>query len=56
MVVVAVVVVAFALLVRIVGECPTTFIPCLHFFILRWRLAHAHLFHSLGQDRSTVAQ
>ena len=26
------------------------------FFFLKWRLACAHLFHSLGQDQSTVAQ
>ena len=26
------------------------------FFFIKWRLARAHLFHSLGQDRSTVAQ
>ena len=28
----------------------------LFFFFLKWRLARAHLFHSLGQDQSTVAQ
>ena len=32
------------------------FIPCLRSFFLKWRSAHAHLFHSLGQDQSTVAQ
>ena len=26
------------------------------FFFLKWRLAHAHVFRSLGQDQSTVAQ
>ena len=35
------------------------FIPHLHFFssfFLKWRLAGADLFYSLGQDQSTVAQ
>ena len=32
------------------------FIPRLRFFFLKWRLARAHKFHSLGQDQSTVAQ
>ena len=31
------------------------FMPCLRFF-LPWRLSRAHLFHSFGQDQSTVAQ
>ena len=37
------------------------FIPHLHFFLfflffsMKWRLAHAHQFHFLGQDQSTVA-
>ena len=26
------------------------------FFFFEWRLGRAHLFHSLGQDQSTVAQ
>ena len=25
-------------------------------FFLKWRLSHAHLFHSLCQDKSTEAQ
>ena len=25
-------------------------------FLIKWRLARAHVFHSLGQDQSTVAQ
>ena len=33
-----------------------SFIPCLHFFFLKWRLAHMHYFHSLCEDQSTVAQ
>ena len=35
------------------------FIPRLRFFfsfLCKWRLARAHLLHSLGQDQSTVAQ
>ena len=28
---------------------------CAFFFFLKW-IAHAHQFHSLGQDQSTVAQ
>ena len=27
-----------------------------YFFFPKWRLARAHLFHSLGQDQSTLAQ
>ena len=27
----------------------------LFFFFLKWKLARAHLFHSLGQDQSIVA-
>ena len=41
------------------GENVRQFIPRLRFFsffLLKWRLARAHLFHSLSQDRSTVAQ
>ena len=33
-----------------------SFPACTFFFFLKWRLAHAHQFHSLGQDQSTVAQ
>ena len=29
---------------------------CVFFFFLKWRLARAHQFYSLGQDQSTVAQ
>ena len=36
------------------GRMLSLFIPRLHFF-LKWRLACAHQFHSLGQDQSTVA-
>ena len=32
------------------SHCP----PVLFFFFLKWRLAHTHEFHSLGQDQSTV--
>ena len=41
------------------GENVRPFIPRLHFFssfFLRWRLVHAYQFHSLCQDKSTVAQ
>ena len=53
-----VVVVALLSLARIWGECLTFHSPPAHFtfFFLKWRLARAHLFHSLGQDQSTVAQ
>ena len=40
-VVVAVVVVAFFSRARILGECLIKFIPCLHFFIFKQRLACA---------------
>ena len=30
--------------------------PTCAFFFLKWRLAHAHKFHSLGQDQPTVTQ
>ena len=33
-----------------------SFHACTFFFVFRWRLARAHLFHSLGQDQSSVAQ
>ena len=32
------------------------FIPRLRFFFFKWNLTGAHLFHSLGQDQSPVAQ
>ena len=41
------------------GENVRQFIPRLRFFsffLLKWRLARAHLFHSLDQDQSTVDQ
>ena len=42
------------------GEIVQPFIPLLpffFFFFFKWRFAHAHLFHSLGQNQSTsVAQ
>ena len=31
-------------------------IPCLNFFFFKWRSARRHLFYSLGQNQSTVAQ
>ena len=50
------VVVASSSLAKIMGECLTTHsLPSL-FVLLKWRLAHVHQFHSLGQDKSTVAQ
>ena len=33
-----------------------SFPACAFFFFFQWRLARAHLLHSLGQDQSTVAQ
>ena len=34
-----------------------SFPACAFFpFFFKWRLARAHLLHSLGQDQSTVAQ
>ena len=49
------VVVAFSSLAKIWGECSTIYsTPAL--FLWKWRLARAHLFHSLCQDQSTVAQ
>ena len=45
----------FCLLARIWGECLTIHSsPSL--FFLKWRLARAHLFYSLCQDQSTVAE
>ena len=53
----AMVVVAFSSWGRIWGGCLTIHsLPALFFFFLKWRLARAHCFHSLCQDRSTVAQ
>ena len=52
----------FPLLAWIFLENVQPFIPhlCLFvfffFFFLKWRLVQAHLFHSLCQDQSTVAQ
>ena len=43
----------FSSCVRILGECSTVHSPPA---LLKWKLACAHLFHSLGQDQSTVAQ
>ena len=48
-------------LARISGECSTIHSPpalffFIFFFFLKWGLARAHLFHSLVQDQSTVAQ
>ena len=52
-----VVVVALSSLERILGECSTIHSrPLLFFFFLKRRFARAHLFHSLCQDQSTVAQ
>ena len=48
-------VIAFSLCARILGECLTIHTP-FALFKKKWRLAHANLFHSLGQDQSTVAQ
>ena len=48
--------VAFSSLVRILGECSAIYSPSAFFFFIKWRLARAHSFHSLGQDQSTVAQ
>ena len=34
-----------------------SFLACAFLFcFLKWKLARAHLFHSLGKDQSTVAQ
>ena len=51
--VVLVLVGAFFARAKILGECSTVHSPPA---LLKWRLACAHLFHSLGQDQSTVAQ
>ena len=49
-------VVAFSSHTRILGAGSMIhFMPTLFFFFLKW-IAHAHQFHSLGQDQSTVAQ
>ena len=54
------VVVAISSLARILGECSTIHSPPALFFslffFLMWRLARPHLFHSVYQDQSTVAQ
>ena len=53
------VVVAFSSCARIFGRMfNNSFTACAFFFLffLKWRLACTHLFHSLGQDQSTVAQ
>ena len=52
------VVVAFSSRARLLGECSTVHSPpaLFFFFFLKWRLAHAHWFHSLDQDQSTVAR
>ena len=43
--------------VRGFSENVRQFIPrLLSFFFLKWRLARAHSFHSLGPDQSAVAQ
>ena len=55
-------VVAFSSRARIFGRMfdnSLTACVCLFFCLfvfLKWRLACAHYFHSLGQDQSTVAQ
>ena len=58
-------VVAFPSLARILRECSTIHsLPALllllcfilFLFLFLWRIARTHLFHSLRQDRSTVAQ
>ena len=55
--VVLVLVGAFFARAEILGECSTVqSLPSLSLFFLKWRLARAHLFHSLGQDQSIVAQ
>ena len=33
-----------------------SFPACAFFFFLKWRLGRTHLFHSLRQDQTTVAQ
>ena len=58
-VVVVVVVVAFPSLAMLLEQCSTIYsLPALSPFFLFfwWRLACAHKFHSLRQNRSTVAQ
>ena len=52
---------AFSPLARILGECSMIHsLPVLFFFFFfffwKWSLAHAHFFHSLGQDWFMVAQ
>ena len=53
---------AFSLLARTLGEVwQIIAILCLFgcffvSFLVKWRLAHAHQFHFLGQDQSIVAQ
>ena len=48
-----IVVVALSLLARILGECSIIHSPPVCFlFFFKWRLVHAHHFHSLGQDQS----
>ena len=49
---------SFFLACKDFGRIVQQFIPHLRFnyFFLKWRLANAHYFHSLGQDQSKVAQ
>ena len=47
-------VVAFSSRARILGEYSIIHPPPALFFV-KWRLARAHQFHSLGQDQSTLA-
>ena len=49
-------VLAFSSLARSLGECSAIHSPSALFIFLKWRLVRAHLFHTLGQDQSTVAQ
>ena len=54
------VLVAFFLICKDLGRLfnhSFPYCPFFFFFFLKWRFAHAHLFHSLGQNQSTsVAQ
>ena len=43
-------------LAMISGACSAVHSPPAFFFFLKWRLGPTDLFHSLGQDQSTVSQ
>ena len=51
-----VVVYLFVFVVCFLGVCECVLFVCFFVFVLKWRLARAHLFQSFGQDQSTVAQ